>query len=60
MTVPRDLSDPDYEPSGEELQGLAARAFAYVKKNHEASQERMRREIAAERERVLAELKQTA
>ncbi len=38
------------------FKGLAARAFADVKKNHEASQERMRREIAAERERVLAEL----
>ncbi len=59
MSRERDLSDPSFEPSGEELQALATRAFADVKKNHERTLERVRAEIAAERVRVLAALRKT-
>lgn len=55
----RDLADPSFEPSGVELQELASRAFSDVRGAHERSLERLRAQIAAERERVLAALKRS-
>jgi hypothetical protein len=52
------LADPTVEPTDEELEGLARRAFAHVRADHEASLIRLRQEIARERELVLAALAQ--
>ncbi len=41
------LSDPEFEPTDEELQGLSRRAFAGVAAAHEASLVRLRAEIAS-------------
>jgi hypothetical protein len=54
------LADPAFEPSGEQLQSLAGRAFAGVREAREASMERLRLAIARERERVLVSLRETA
>ena len=42
-----DLADPGFEPTDEELIGLAHRAFADVKERHDAALARLRAEIAA-------------
>ena len=55
MTVP-DLADPDVEPTDAELLGLATRAFAGIRAAQEQTHQRIRAEIAAERERSLARL----
>jgi hypothetical protein len=55
-----DLSDPSCEPSGEELQALAARAFAGVGAQHVKSLEELRLEIARQRELVLRSLQRPA
>ena len=59
MSERRNLADPSYEPSGEELQALAVRAFAATVEPRRAALERLRLAIAEERKRVLAELKRT-
>jgi hypothetical protein len=56
MSTRPDLADPSYEPSDEELIGLAQRAFADVRQKHESSLIRLRQEIAEERARALARL----
>ena len=48
-----DLSDPGFEPTDEELVGLAHRAFAGVKERHEAALARIRAEIATVTQRSL-------
>ena len=53
-----DLSDPSFEPSDEQLIGLATRAFAGVKEANERSLERLRLEIAREREKALQRLRE--
>jgi hypothetical protein len=50
------LADPSYEPSDEELQGLANRAFAGLREAEIALQEKLRHDIAREREHALARL----
>ena len=50
------LADPEAEPTDEQLAGLSARAFAGVGRAHEVALQRIRAEIAAARERVLADL----
>jgi hypothetical protein len=56
MSDRRNLADPSYEPSGEELQGLATRAFAPVAEARRAAVEKLRLAIAQERKRVLEEI----
>lgn len=56
VSTPRNLADPSYEPSDEELQGLAHRAFADVRESRERALTELRRRIAEERARVLARL----
>lgn len=56
MSTRPNLADPDYEPTDEELIGLAQRAFAHVRENHERSLRKLREEIAEERKRALARL----
>jgi hypothetical protein len=55
----RNLADPAYEPSGEELQALATRAFASVSEARRAAMSKLRLAIAEERKRVLDELERT-
>jgi hypothetical protein len=50
------LADPSYEPSDEELIGLAKRAFAGLKEADRARQEKLRSDIARERELAFARL----
>jgi hypothetical protein len=56
MTDPPNLDDPDCEPTDEQLTGLAVRAFAGVRAEHELSLQKLRAEIAAAREDVLRAL----
>jgi hypothetical protein len=51
------VADPDYEPSDEELIGLAQRAFAHVKEADRARLEKLRSDIARAREEALAQLR---
>jgi hypothetical protein len=53
VSIPINLADPDFEPSDEDSQGLSTRAFADVAEIHLRQLARLRRDIAAERERVL-------
>ena len=48
------LSDPSFEPTGEQLQGLSARAFAGVRAANERALARIHAEIAAARVEALA------
>jgi len=50
------LADPEAEPSDAQLAGLSARAFAGVSRARELALERLRSEIVAARQSVLAEL----
>jgi hypothetical protein len=50
------LADPDYEPSDDELAGLTKRAFAGVKEAERLRLEKLRSDIAREREEALARL----
>jgi len=51
-----DLADPAFEPSDEQLIGLAARAFAGVEARHQQALAKLRAEIAAAREQALRAL----
>jgi|JI10StandDraft_1071094.scaffolds.fasta_scaffold13495_6 hypothetical protein len=53
----RNLADPDYEPTDEELVELAHEAFAGVREANEAALARMRAAIDVERANVLARLR---
>ena len=48
------LADPDYEPSDEELAGLAKRAFAGLKDAELARVEKLRSDVARARAEALA------
>jgi hypothetical protein len=50
------LADPDFEPTDEQLQELSARAFAGVPSANRAALERIRAQIAHERQIVLRAL----
>jgi hypothetical protein len=52
------LADPAFEPTDEQLQGLAKRAFAGLRERHEASLEKMRAQIRERGARVFAELRE--
>jgi hypothetical protein len=52
----RNLADPDFEPSDEDLIGLSQRAFAHVRKAHEESMVKLRADIAAAREVAMKRL----
>jgi hypothetical protein len=53
----KNLADPAFEPTDEDLIGLSKRAFAHVRKTHEESLRRLRAEIAAAREAALDRLR---
>jgi hypothetical protein len=53
----RDLADPAFEPSDEELAELAKRAFAHVRQAHEDSLQKLRAEIAAARAAAMERLR---
>ena len=59
MDYPKRLADPAYEPSDEDLVGLAKRAFAHVPGAREESLRRMREQIAAARKSALDRLRAT-
>ena len=48
------LSDPDYEPSDEELVGLSKRAFAGLKDAEDARLQQLRSDLVRAREEALA------
>ncbi|MBK6691481.1 MAG: hypothetical protein IPG50_04660 [Myxococcales bacterium] len=50
------LSDPDFEPTDEQLVGLSTRAFAHVKASRDAARVRTRDAIAVARAAALARL----
>ena len=54
MSETIDLSNPDFEPTDEQLGQLASRAFAGGREKHEQSMRSLRARIAEEREAVLA------
>lgn len=54
---PRNLADPDYEPSDEDLNELMQRAFAHVPADSERLRASSRAEIAKQRAVVLAWLR---
>ncbi len=56
MSEAKNLADPDFEPTDEDLIGLSKRAFAHVREEHEASLRRLRVEIAAARKAALERL----
>jgi hypothetical protein len=49
----KNLADPAYEPSDEDLIGLANRAFAHVRDAHEESLRKLRVDIATARQAAL-------
>ena len=51
-----DLADPDFEPTGEQLQELSKRAFAGVREAHEKSLVEIRARIAKHGDEVLQRL----
>lgn len=55
-----DLADPAFEPSDEQLIGLASRAFAGVEARYQRALAKLRAEIAAEREHSLRALEARA
>jgi predicted Zn-dependent protease with MMP-like domain len=54
--VARNLADPDYEPSDEELQQLAHAAFAEVPARQREAERRLWEEIEALRVQLMARL----
>jgi hypothetical protein len=56
----RNLADPSYEPSDEELQELSRAAFADVPARRKAALARLREEIRALRAVALAQLRNEA
>jgi len=51
------LADPAFEPTDEDLVGLAKRAFAHVREAQEDSLRKLRAEIAAARQAALERLR---
>jgi hypothetical protein len=58
MTQPINLADPDFEPTDAQLAELSQRAFSGVRDANRAALEKLRAEIARERERVLRRLRE--
>jgi hypothetical protein len=54
----KDLADPEFEPSDEDLIGLSRRAFAGVPEAHNTVLEEVRAKIARAREESLRSLEQ--
>lgn len=56
MALPVDLSDPNSEPTDDELIGLSTRAFAHVKSAQAIAGQRLRSAIATARAEAFREL----
>lgn len=56
MDPSKNLSDPAFEPSDEDLIGLARRAFAHVRADQEAAARKLRAEIAVARAAAMGRL----
>lgn len=56
MSGPKRLADPDFEPTDEDLIGLAKRAFAHVREQQEELLRKLRAEIATARKAALERL----
>jgi hypothetical protein len=56
MSESIDLSDPSFEPSDEQLEGLSKRAFAGVAASHAAALARLRADVAEARKATLIAL----
>jgi hypothetical protein len=54
------LTDPDFEPTGAELQALAHRAFEGVAEKHERVLADLHKKIAMDREQLVRELRSLA
>lgn len=54
------LADPSFEPTDEQLEGLARSAFAEVRERHARALARIEAEIESERANVLRELRRSA
>jgi hypothetical protein len=52
----KNLADPSFEPTDEQLRELSAKAFANVRAAKEQALRDLRERIAAERKRLLAKL----
>lgn len=57
MDRPKNLADPEFEPTDEELVELSRRAFEGVAAAMQDDRERLRASIAAQRREVLAALR---
>jgi len=56
MNEPRNLADPSFEPTDEQLAGLTARAFAGVRAAHVRAMAKLRVDIAEARDEALRRL----
>lgn len=57
MNAARNLADPSFEPTDEDLTGLAARAFAHVRQAQEEALRKLRADIAVARQAALERLR---
>jgi len=57
VSNPKNLADPAFEPTDEDLIGLSKRAFAHVREEHEDSLRRLRVDIAAARQSAMERLR---
>jgi hypothetical protein len=57
VSAVKNLADPAFEPTDEDLIGLANRAFAHVREAQEESLRRLRADIAAARQAALERLR---
>jgi hypothetical protein len=56
----KNLADPNFEPSDEQLFSLLRRAFAHVPEAEQRRKEKLREDIARERQIVLARIRTRA
>ena len=56
MVAPGNLTDPDFEPTDDDLIGLSRRAFSGVRDQHEKALDKLRADIDAARAEVLQRL----
>jgi len=57
VSDPKNLADPTFEPTDEDLIGLSKRAFAHVREQHEDSLRKLRVDIATARQAAMERLR---
>jgi len=57
VTTAKNLADPEFEPSDEDLLGLAKRAFGHIRQQQENASRKLRVDIANARRAALERLR---